>query len=512
MLRIGWYKLFWPVVSGVAPCLSYPFPITLFLLKAIFAALPYKSVLQYALVQRSIQCASRSARFLAEIPTTPSIHNWPSVSSTSTLAPLPWTSYFAQEFHLTSPATPFVHHLYFTPPTTTSSPLFVLHHGAGCSGLSFAACAAEIKKRAPEVGLFAIDARGHGETVIKEGQDDAGSEAEMKDGKHDMSLENLARDLEIVLEMTKEKLGWERMPGLMLIGHSLGGAVVTHVAKGGRLGNKVLGFAVLDVVEGESCKSRLRSTVSLGPCLPRICYSGLVPKLQIFRGWPAKKCRICHGRIEEYELILGYKTNVISYTWNGNRVAVCTHHFILRQIHQSLTSSFSVRTRTIRGPLSARISVPSYLSPVLQSKLQPQAVQHTSQPSDSINSTSPPTSTFLPSSATDPLRPQSWIWRTDLSATSDYWENWFGGMSNKFLSARGGKLLLLAGTDRLDKELMIGQMQGNAPTPRYSSSTNLLIRNCSSILHTISASLYSLVPPLSQTLLIGYLTNYEQCR
>lgn len=33
-------------------------------------------------------------------------------------------------------------------------------------------------------------------------------------------------------------------------------------------------------------------------------------------------------------------------------------------------------------------------------------------------------------------------------------------MSRKFLEARGGKLLLLAGTDRLDKELMIGQMQG----------------------------------------------------
>ena len=34
------------------------------------------------------------------------------------------------------------------------------------------------------------------------------------------------------------------------------------------------------------------------------------------------------------------------------------------------------------------------------------------------------------------------------------------GLSQKFLNARGGKLLLLAGTDRLDKELMIGQMQG----------------------------------------------------
>ena len=38
--------------------------------------------------------------------------------------------------------------------------------------------------------------------------------------------------------------------------------------------------------------------------------------------------------------------------------------------------------------------------------------------------------------------------------------DWFKGLSNKFLSARAGKLLLLAGTDRLDKPLMIGQMQG----------------------------------------------------
>lgn len=34
------------------------------------------------------------------------------------------------------------------------------------------------------------------------------------------------------------------------------------------------------------------------------------------------------------------------------------------------------------------------------------------------------------------------------------------GLSKKFLEARGGKMLILAGTDRLDRELMIGQMQG----------------------------------------------------
>jgi len=85
----------------------------------------------------------------------------------------------------------------------------------------------------------------------------------------------------------------------------------------------------------------------------------------------------------------------------------------------------STRSRTIRNTTSARISVPSLLRP------------DTSQ-----------TST------------KCWTWRTDLATTQPYWEGWFAGLSRKFLSAKGGKLLLLAGTDRLDKDLMIGQMQG----------------------------------------------------
>ena len=37
---------------------------------------------------------------------------------------------------------------------------------------------------------------------------------------------------------------------------------------------------------------------------------------------------------------------------------------------------------------------------------------------------------------------------------------WFTGLSELFLSSRSARLLVLAGTDRLDKTLMIGQMQG----------------------------------------------------
>ncbi|KAL4215011.1 PIN domain-like protein [Rhizopus microsporus] len=51
-------------------------------------------------------------------------------------------------------------------------------------------------------------------------------------------------------------------------------------------------------------------------------------------------------------------------------------------------------------------------------------------------------------------------WITDLSKTQPYWSEWFTGLSEKFLNSGTAKLLILAGTDRLDKPLIIGQMQG----------------------------------------------------
>lgn len=63
-------------------------------------------------------------------------------------------------------------------------------------------------------------------------------------------METLSRDLIYIVKKTKEKLKWDSIPPLVLVGHSLGGAVVTHVAKSGELGSNVLAYAVLDVVEG----------------------------------------------------------------------------------------------------------------------------------------------------------------------------------------------------------------------------------------------------------------------
>jgi protein phosphatase methylesterase 1 len=141
--------------------------------------------------------------------------------------------------------------------------------------------------------------------------------------------------------------------------------VITDVAKKGELGNKLLAYAVLDVVEGSAMDA-----------------------------------------LQSMEKYLSTRPSRFP----------------------SLTSGIEwhTRSRTIRNRSSARVSVPSLL--------------------------------YKEETPSDPAKP--WVWRTNLSATKPFWEDWFIGLSRKFLEARGGKLLLLAGTDRLDKELMIGQMQG----------------------------------------------------
>lgn len=165
------------------------------------------------------------------------------------------------------------YHAYITPPTA-KGPLLVTHHGAGSSGLSFALFASEVRKALPNAGILSLDARGHGETVIEQ-LDGQSNNADL-----DLSLETLSQDLLDVIHMTSTQMAWSELPGLVLIGHSLGGAVVTNVAVNGKLGNAVLGYAVLDVVEGILSK-KLPSLLIMMFDLPMV------------QGLPLMHCKAC---------------------------------------------------------------------------------------------------------------------------------------------------------------------------------------------------------------------------
>lgn len=161
------------------------------------------------------------------------------------LDPLPWNDYFTQELylHVFRQKENVTFHAYLSPPTA-GGPLLVMHHGAGSSGLSFALLASEVRKALPDAGVLALDARGHGETAVEN------LESKEREAVADLSLATLSQDLLEVIQTTRIQMAWQEQPALVLIGHSLGGAVITDVAMSGKLGNAVLGYAVLDVVEG----------------------------------------------------------------------------------------------------------------------------------------------------------------------------------------------------------------------------------------------------------------------
>ncbi|KAK4981401.1 Protein phosphatase methylesterase 1 [Elasticomyces elasticus] len=283
---------------------------------------------------------------------------------TRSLTGFPWTDYFAQELYLDYHSDDYdaKYHVYVTPPTDLKKgPLFVCHHGAGASGLSFACFAREVQKILPGCGVLSLEAREHGSIVTPR----VGNTR--TNPTLDFSIVALSSDTLNMIHLTKTRLEWPTLPPMVLIGHSLGGAVVTEIAANGSLGVALIGFAVLDVVEGSALEAlaHMRTYLSSRPD--------------------------------------SFATVDAAVEWH-------------------------VRSRTVRDVESARVSVPSLL--------------------------------IWDPSGSSGAEEGVWRWRTELKTTEPWWEVWFTGMSAKFLRGKGAKMLILAGTDRLDKDLMIGQMQG----------------------------------------------------
>ena len=65
--------------------------------------------------------------------------------------------------------------------------------------------------------------------------------------------------------------------------------------------------------------------------------------------------------------------------------------------------------------------------------------------------------------------------KTNLMASKKYWNDWFIGLTKSFLSIKVPKTLMLAGIERMDKDLTIAQMQG-----KYKLS---ILRNVGHIMH-----------------------------
>ncbi|KAI6039911.1 Alpha/Beta hydrolase protein [Pisolithus marmoratus] len=287
-----------------------------------------------------------------------SSHNRTKKTPNPAYAPISPSGYFAQALQVSLPDRGVDVRAYYTPPRSERGGVFVMHHGAGYSGTSFACLAKElVELMKGEVGVLAFDARRHGKTTATTSDED-------------LSMDVLVDDLCAFIQ--KVFPDPPTSPVFMLVGHSMGGSVVVHACpKLQELKYVISGVAVLDVVEGTAMEA-----------LPHM-HALLNTRPEGF------------GSIEE------------AIEWHVN-------------------------THAINNPTSARVSVPSILVP-RESSLSP---------------------------CTRANQSFEYRWRTPLRSTSPYWETWFASLSSLFLSIRTARLLVLAGTERLDTPLMIGQMQG----------------------------------------------------
>lgn len=266
-----------------------------------------------------------------------------------------WDQYFDQNFIIehTVDGSVVRFNIYYSPPSGPEAPIFFFHHGAGSSGLTFALLAKTLRSQMKDqskgevAGVVVFDMRGHGKTTV--------------DGPNasDLSLNTLSRDMIDVFRLMKEKENWDDIP-LILVGHSLGGAVVSKACSEFKFPHLV-GACVIDAVEEPALMS-LKSMHSV--------LDGFPPKFQ----------------------------NISS--------AIDWH-----------LKNFSLHSKE-----AAAVSVPGILKPIGNK--------------DEVT------------------------WITDLRSTEPYWTGWYLGLSSNFLEIPAARLLILAGTDRLDKKLMIGQMQG----------------------------------------------------
>lgn len=226
------------------------------------------------------------------------------------------------------------------------------------------------------------------------------------DNDEDLSIETLSRDIGLVCQ----RLITDEETRVILMGHSMGGSIAVHCSTSCQsLFHYLSGLVVIDVVEGTA--------------------------LEALQGMQS----FLRGRPKDFPSL----ENAIEW---------------------------SVRSGQTKNLESARVSMPSQLT-AIESSSEPKNESQETPRVLGINSIQEDEEQepdhqnkeqSLNSSDTSSLNDNKrYKFRVDLTKSEVYWRGWFEGLSDRFLSSHSpAKLLLLAGIDRLDRPLTVGQMQG----------------------------------------------------
>ncbi|XP_059819918.1 protein phosphatase methylesterase 1 isoform X2 [Hypanus sabinus] len=297
-------------------------------------------------------------------------------------SPVPWNHYFEtmEDIIVTRGTSKDSFRIY---KSGSDGPVLLLLHGGGHSALSWAVFSSMIISRV-KCRVVAVDLRGHGDTKVVNSED--------------LSAETMSRDIGDIIDT----LYGADAPPILLIGHSMGGAIAVHSAANNFLPS-LLGLCVIDVVEGTAMDA-LNSMQTFLRSRPKV-FSSVEKAIE----WSVKS-----GQIRNLESARVSMLGQIKRYEEDSNTPGSSQSLVDTAIHEE-------EEEEEEGGVAKK-----------EKKIEPSIKEDKAE----------------------------YTWRIELSRTEKYWEGWFRGLSNLFLSCPVPKLLLLAGVDRLDRDLTIGQMQG----------------------------------------------------
>eukprot|EP00093_Oithona_nana_P012035 12035.XXX_661160_662383_1 [CDS] Oithona nana genome sequencing. len=316
--------------------------------------------------------------------------------------PLHWSKYFKNRKSITIEKSIFN---VYTGGDENVGPLLVFLHGGGYSGLTWSLLNEEIT-RLVNCQTLAIDLRGHG--------------CSQTENEEDLSSQTMASDISNVVKYHVESL--DSIPEIVLVGHSMGGALAVHTALEGEI-DALIGLVVIDVVEGTAMDA-LSSMQSFLRGRPKTFHS-----IEYAIEWSLRSAQVRNGESARVSMP-GQLRNATTNECAANEIK-----------EETETSIESTSKPTARLPLEDE-----------------HAIQEEDEDDDEASKE--PKEKQFKSPEEPELKTSSYAWRIDLGQTEPHWTGWFTGLSSKFLSVPATKMLVLAGVDRLDRDLTVGQMQG----------------------------------------------------
>jgi protein phosphatase methylesterase 1 len=368
--------------------------------------------------------------------------------------PTPWSTYFDACRCVRCPTRGINFNVYLA---GDSGPVVLCLHGAGYTGLTWALAAQRLRG---SCRVMALDLRGHGGTRC-----DGGAAAEA-----DLSAPTLAADVTAAWVALYEG----ESPATVVVGHSMGGAIAVHCAVLPPLSHSVQGVVVIDVVEGTALTS-LKHAIGVLRRRP----AGF-PSLDAAANWALSTGACRDVRSAHVSL-----PSMLVESFEEGSTPEGAAHFGEDVERAEEAGPFS-------GPTAVQMARLTRLSPRLEplrgiaedededeeretqagkgkmkdggavegAAVEPAPVARPPSPDATVTRTFA-TGPTLPVQGKPPRCLPRWRWRTPLEQSAPYWEGWYQGLSSAFLSLPiSARVLVLAGTDRLDGPLTLAQMQG----------------------------------------------------